>query len=468
MGFNNYQINIILRAVVLVASTFLLAHLIYNDGYILFWLIVLGLVIFQVFNLVVYLDATNKAIARFFKRLSEETLPDNFQVKETDDYYEVLKSEFNKVLDSFRKHREEVEQQYQYIKTIVQHASIGIFTFNREGNIQIINRAARELLEVKQLNNINELKVVNPKLVDHLKSLKTGGRALVKLESEEGPIQLSIYAIELTLKDESFKLISLQNIQSELEEKEMEAWQNLVRVLTHEIMNSVTPISSLAALVEKELEYQLHNDMEVNAISNDEVKDLYKSVETIHKRSEGLIRFVSDFRNLTIIPKPKLQTVSVAELFHHVLTLMQFEINEYKIALTQSIEPETAEIAVDQELISQVLINLMKNAVEALRENQDRRIHLSYSMEHQQPTIKIADNGSGIDEEALQKIFIPFFTTKRTGSGIGLSLSRQIMRQHGGNITVKTHMGQGTEFTLKFNKEMSQLPVIEEVDVDLS
>jgi signal transduction histidine kinase len=279
--------------------------------------------------------------------------------------------------------------------------------------------------------------------------LKTGGRELVRVKNGDETVQLSVYAIELTLRGEELKLISMSNIQSELEEKEMEAWQNLVRVLTHEIMNSVTPISSLAGVVEDEL----HRKLIASELSmgKEEAEDMHLSVQTISKRSEGLIKFVREFRSLTHIPKPKLAEVCVKPLLEELSMLHKKELADNNISISISVEPEKIWVMIDKTLIEQVLINLIKNAIQAFGEKKDKTIILSsYINEKGSAIISVKDTGTGIEPEALEKIFIPFFSTKQTGSGIGLSLSKQIMRQHEGNITVKSVVGEGTEFLLRF------------------
>jgi signal transduction histidine kinase len=241
--------------------------------------------------------------------------------------------------------------------------------------------------------------------------------------------------------------VSLQNIHSELEEKEMEAWQNLVRVLTHEIMNSITPIQSLAATVESEIESQI----KTSKLNGEQFEDMQLAVQTIQKRSQGLIRFIQDFRNLTHTPKPKLKTIKVTQMLDEIGTLMQKELDQNKIYFIKSLQPADLKINADKELIEQVLINLIKNSIQAFDEQNERIIEMrAYKTDKGRPVISVKDNGSGIDEEALQRIFIPFYTTKKSGSGIGLSLSRQIMRQHQGSITVKSKLDEGTEFSLKF------------------
>lgn len=336
----------------------------------------------------------------------------------------------------------------QFFKNIVQHVGIGILTFNKEGSIQIMNTAAKRLLRVDKVDNLDDLREVDNSLVDSFLKLKTGGRELLRLKMGDETLYLSLYAIELTLRGEVMKLISMSNIQSELEEKEMEAWQNLVRVLTHEIMNSVTPISSLAGMVEEELDTKLKNSDFL--LKKEEAEDMYLSVQTIGKRSAGLIKFVKEFRNLTHVPKPNLTEVAVKNLLEEMAMLHKKELADHGIVTLVEVQSNDLVLQADKTMIEQVLINLIKNAIQAFDNQQEKKIILSAHTNEGHVIISVKDNGNGIDADAMERIFVPFFTTKKTGSGIGLSLSRQIMRQHGGQITVKSKLGEGTEFLLRF------------------
>ncbi len=297
---------------------------------------------------------------------------------------------------------------------------------------------------------MKDLSEVSATLVDVFQKLKTGGRELTQLKIGEEMVQLSSYAIELTLKGDNVKLISVQNIQRELEEKEMEAWQNLVRVLTHEIMNSVTPISSLASIVEEELRNHLH-EQQSEPLDKEQLQDIHLSLQTTAKRSEGLIHFVKEFRSLTAIPKPRPALFDIQNLLEEIGLLHKKELLDKNIQLNITVYPEDLTIMADRNLIEQVLINLFKNAIQAFEENEGKVIEMrAFANEKSRPVISVKDNGVGIDTEAMEKIFIPFFTTKKIGSGIGLSLSRQIMRQHAATLSVKSTPGKGTEFYLRF------------------
>ncbi len=449
MGFKNLRFNIILRIVLLILTILAMTYAFYrteNDTNAIMLLILAAI---EVYFLLRVLDKTNREISTFLSSIRYDDFTTTYPTKGRGKSMNELYNEFNNVIRKFREIRAEKEANYHYFRTIVQHVGIGLITFNKLGEVQIINSAAKNLIGVESINSIFELSKVSPKLVESLVKLKTGGSDLIDISVDGSRIQLSVYVIELVLRGEEFKLVSIQNIQSELEEKEMDAWQKLIRILTHEIMNSVTPLSSLAATVEENLIDNVEDDV---PIEKEELEDIYLAVKTIKKRSEGLIHFVSDFRNLTRLPEPKVQEEDMQDVIQHILLLLSKEIEENHIDISLNIKPQGLKFNVDKEQIDQVLINILQNAIHAMNENSGERFLLinCFINAYDRPTLTIRDNGSGIDEEALSKIFIPFFTTKKQGSGIGLSLSKQIMRKHGGAISVRSVIDEGTEFTLRF------------------
>jgi len=447
----NWRSPLVTRLGILLATLVVFAFMVASSDRSYFLLLaLLGAIGFQVAQLMKVVESSNDNISSFLDSIRFDDLSQSFKTDSNDPSIQRLHKELNEALSKLRMSRREKDSEYQFFKNIVQHVAIGLLTFKRDGSIQIMNSAAKRLLRINKADRIEDLKEVSESLVDTFVKLKTGGRELLRLKFGDETVQLSVFAIELTLRDEEVKLISMSNIQSELEEKEMEAWQNLVRVLTHEIMNSVTPISSLAGIVEEDLKKRIDVETE-EPLKREDLEDMYLSLQTISKRSAGLIRFVKEFRNLTHIPKPKLAEVSVKELLEELAILHKKELADHAINISVQVNPVNLYILADKTMIEQVLINLLKNAIQAFDEQTDKRIELqAYANEKGRAVISVKDNGAGIDSEALEKIFIPFFSTKKTGSGIGLSLSKQIMRQHEGNITVKSTLGEGTEFLLRF------------------
>ncbi len=436
------------RLLILATTLFFFGFLLGRSSSV-FILIALGIAIF--FQLIRFANFNQDGMppvpdlsAVFFDETTQ-----TFKSNSADDLVHRHCGKMNEAFNASRQSRRERDSDYQFFRNIVQHVGIGLLTFKKDGTVQIINSSARRLLRVNQIQNITELNSASPTLVEAFEKLKTGGRELIHLKIGDDSVQLSVFAIELTLRGEEIKLISMSNIQSELEEKEMEAWQNLVRVLTHEIMNSVTPISSLAGTVEDELQQRLQQAS--FELTKEDLEDMHLSLQTISRRSAGLIRFVKEFRNLTQVPQPRMGEIAIQPLLEEMAMLHKKELSDRGIAITCKTEPAQLTALADKNMIEQVLINLIKNAIQAFDEQPEKKIELAaYTSEKGRPIISIRDNGAGIDSDALEKIFIPFFSTKKTGSGIGLSLSRQIMRVHEGRISVKSTLGEGTEFLLRF------------------
>ena len=449
MGFN-WRSPVLPRVAFLAASIFLFGFFAFSKGDWIYALIFMALSAYQIKLLIEYLDRSNENIASFLDSIQFDDLSYSFKTASDDPAVKRLHEELNAAMLKLRNSRREKDSEFLFFKNIVMHVGIGLIVFKEDGNIEIFNSAARKLLKINRVEKLNDLKDVSETLVHVFEKLKTGGRELVRLKIGEELVQLSAYAIELNLRGENVKLISIQNIQSELEEKEMEAWQNLVRVLTHEIMNSVTPISSLAGIVEEELKPHV-NDLHPLPLSKDQMADIHLSLQTISKRSEGLIHFVKEFRSLTAIPKPRPTQINVRSLFDELTVLHKRDLADREIQLITSVYPEDLTLSADKNMVEQVLINLIRNAIQSFEDQSDKQVEMkAYVNEKSRAVISIKDNGTGIDPEAMEKIFIPFFTTKKTGSGIGLSLSRQIMRQHQGTLTVKSTVGKGTEFFMRF------------------
>lgn len=447
---SNWRSPVTPRVAFLSATIFLACFFAFATNDWVYAVIFLAVSVFQIKLLIEYLDRSHHNIASFLDSIQFDDLSYSFKTQSDDPVVQRLHKELNEAMLKLRNSRREKDSEFLFFKNIVMHVGIGLIIFKEDGKIEIFNSAARRLLKINRAENISDLKDVSETLVNVFIKLKTGGRELVRLKIGDDLFQLSIYAIELTLRGENVKLISIQNIQSELEEKEMEAWQNLVRVLTHEIMNSVTPISSLAGIVEEELKQHMESE-QTGPLTEDQLNDIHLSLQTISKRSEGLIHFVKEFRSLTNIPKPRPVQIEVKCLLDELVILHKKELSENSIQINLSVYPEDLTISADKNMIEQVLINLIKNAIQSFEDQENKCIEIKASLnEKSRPVISVKDNGTGIDPEALDKIFIPFFTTKKTGSGIGLSLSRQIMRQHQGTLTAKSTVGKGTEFFLRF------------------
>lgn len=448
MIYRHFRFHCILRVLLLGATIGLLAYLASRTTLYATIAIAAALALYQVYDLIHYVEKTNRDLTRFLQSIQHADFSQTFTGGGLGSSFDDLKAAFMRVTDEFRRARAEKEEHFRYLQTVVQHVAIGLLAFKADGAVDLINNAAKRLLRVPHLKNIAALEALSPALVDTLRRLKSGEKALVKIEDGEGLLQVAVSATEFKLRDELFTLVSLQNIQSELEEKEMEAWQNLIRVLTHEIMNSVTPIASLASSINDLLPPAAAGEAPV---SRETVQDVRSAVQTIQRRSVGLLHFVDSYRNLTRIPKPNFQVFPVATLFAQVQQLMSANVREGGICFETHVEPASLMLTADPELIEQVLINLLLNAMQALQDHARPCIELNAGLDDRgKIIIHVKDNGPGIIAEALANIFIPFFTTKQGGSGIGLSLSRQIMRLHRGTISARSLPNVETVFTLRF------------------
>ncbi|MGQ1888944.1 sensor histidine kinase [Thermophagus sp. OGC60D27] len=417
-------------------------------------LILVGLlIVFQVVAMIFYVDRTNRVLNNFLESIRYSDFTRTFQVESLDSSFDKLKKSFNEVIKDFQAVRAEKEENYFYLQTVIQHIGIALIAFQKDGKVELINNTTKKIFQVRTLHNIQGLREFSPEIVQKLLTIKHGENILVRVRQKDDLLQLAIYATEFRIHNRTIMLVSIKNIQQELDEKEMESWQKLIRVLTHEIMNSITPISSLSSTVQ-DLIHNIINSFEAQKIENEEtelLKEVEQALQTIHKRTDGLLHFVNTYRNLTKIPTPNFTIFKVSRLLNNICELHGKEIREKGITCSVIVEPESLELSADEHLIEQVLINLLKNAIHALDGREKPQIEImAFLNQRGRITIQVIDNGKGILPEVLDKIFIPFFTTKPQGSGIGLSLSRQIMRLHGGSINAYSKPGIETRFSLTF------------------
>jgi nitrogen fixation/metabolism regulation signal transduction histidine kinase len=449
MVFRNFRFVVFLRIAVLALTILGLVLLVVHTSFYATATVLAVAVIIQFMGLLRYVERTSDEVGRFLRSIRYADFSTTFTGRKRGKPFDELRASFNEVMEEFRKTRSETEEQAQYLQTVVQHVGVGLMSFTKDGEVGLINTAAKRMFQIHHLANIRSLEAISGHLVATLRRLTSGEKALVKIEHENETLQLAIYATELRLRDQHYTLVSLHNIRSELEENEMEAWQNLIRVLTHEIMNSITPISSLASTVNDLLDNQ--GSSPKDALPAEAIEDIRRALQTIEKRSQGLLHFVDAYRDLTRIPRPEFRVFHISELFSRVEQLLKQQLDGSAVALTSRVEPSTLELAADQSLLEQVLINLVVNAMHALEGRTNPAITLDARMNGKgRVAIEVQDNGPGIPQEIQDRIFIPFFTTKKDGSGIGLSLSRQIIRLHGGTISVRSIRNERTVFTMRF------------------
>lgn len=450
MTYKNFRVNTIIR-ILLLAAAILLFFQSLKWEYRVTPILVAVIIIILVISLIRYVERTNRDLAGFLESIRFSEFTRTFQIEGMGSSFDELSRAFNDVIKDFQKVRSEKEEHFHYLQSVVQNIDVSIIAYRKDGTVEMINKAAKKLFQIHSLKNIKGLEQLSAELVNTLLNISPGENTLVKVQDQDDILQLAIYATEFKVKDKLIILATINNIQNVLEEQETEAWQKLIRVLTHEIMNSITPIASLSSTLEIMLKGitdggNIHEDMDM-----DTVMEILQALQTINKRSTGLLHFVNTYRNLTRIPKPNFKIFPVADLFKNIYLLMEEEITASKVKFVTEVEPRNIEVSADEQLIEQVIINLIRNSMHALENRKDPVIELKTFMNKRgRVTMQVSDNGTGILPEVLDKIFIPFFTTKQTGSGIGLSLSRQILRLHNGTITAHSVPDQETIFTLTF------------------
>jgi two-component system nitrogen regulation sensor histidine kinase NtrY len=453
MFWKTFQFRITTRVLLLAATLLLFAFIVAGYRLPFLTVAVFLLAVFQVYSLIRFTEKTNRDLSRFLLSIKYDDTSQSFRSEGLGSSFTELKEAFGLIMRKIREKRSEAEVHARYLNTIIQHVGIGLLIYKTDGTVDLINNPAKKLLNVAALRNINDLKRISPDLVAILQQLKHGDKKLVKIYCEEETRHISLSSCTFLLREEKYLLVSLQNIQAELEEKEMEAWQNLVRVLTHEIVNSITPISSMTATLLDSLgSPEKNRDADANHLSPEEIEETAEALKTIHQRSQGLMNFVNSYRNMTLIPEPQFEILPLLDFFTRVEKLMKPRLTAGAIDFRQSVEPKTLELTADPNLMEQVMINLVLNAIHAVDGRKDPCIRLLASLSPENTIIiTVEDNGAGIAEEALEKIFIPFFTTTKQGSGIGLSLSRQILRMHNATISARSIPDKGTVFTMRFH-----------------
>lgn len=449
MVYKRFSIGISLRIVGITICLFLIVWLYYSQSLLLAPGILILIVLILTGEMIYYVNSINHKLARFLDSIRFTDFSSSFtsDSKMGGSFREVNKA-FNEVMEVFKQTRAEKEEQMLFLQVIIQHINTGIISFNAEGKIGVINNAAKHLLQIPQFRDITDLGKLSPKLLKEVVEMKPGQRISFKVNNG---LHLIIQSASLKMGGQSWSLLSLQNINAELQSNELEAWQNLTKVLRHEIMNSITPISSLVESLRTILDEDSYVQQEGILIKKDGFLDIQEGLDTIANRSKGLVTFVNAYRDYTNIPEPKKELVPVKSLFENVIGLMKEELRSKHIDIQTEIVPIELEVLCDPDQITMILINLVKNASESIQNQADRTILLKALGQGDLGTsIQVEDHGSGIIPEALERIFVPFYTTKKTGSGIGLAISRQIMNLHKGSLTVTSTPNERTVFTLNF------------------
>jgi two-component system, NtrC family, nitrogen regulation sensor histidine kinase NtrY len=447
-----YEINILLRLLLLLitigASVFLLLK-----SLLAYAVLVLLVLIYQVWELLRFITKSNFELDQFIESIHYRDFSRHFDVKNAPEPVKDLRKGFNEINSTFKLISREKEMQYIYLQKILELVETGIISYEVEsGELIWMNDSFKKIMGIPYLKTIHSLEKRDAQLYQDILSLKPKENKITSIVTDKNTIKILLSATAFQTDDKIYKLIAFQNVNEVVDETESQAWRKLLSVMTHEIMNSIAPISSLADTLNYRLSALNSQQTDNSKISPYLLDDLQVGIETIQKRSEGLLKFAETYRNLNKITTLNLKKVYARDLFENLYQLMHPTLEAKNIELEIILKNPDLQLDVDTNLIEQALINLLVNAIEAVKEVEHaKKIQLSaYISPNNKTILKVADNGSGISEEVLDKIFIPFFSTRKSGSGIGLSLCKQIMMLHKGHIQVQSTEGEGTAFSLQF------------------
>jgi two-component system nitrogen regulation sensor histidine kinase NtrY len=450
MIFNRYEWRLVLRVIFLFITLTLTSLLVVKDLY-LFLVITIPLVVYEVLDLIRFQKKAQDEVSQFVESIHYRDFSRHFDVRKAPNELKPLRKGFNEINTTFKLISRERETQYHYLQKILELVDTGILSYEQDnGETGWINEAFKKLIGVPYLKTIHSLEKREEGLYKEIIKLKPGDSKIVTMTRNQQLVKILVTASVLRSDEKIYKLVAFQNVSEALDETESKAWQKLLNVMTHEIMNSVAPISSLADT----LKNRLQSPEIAGCVASSQLEDLELGIDTIKRRSEGLLKFTESYRSLNKITKLDLTKILVRNLFETLNSLMRPTLEKKHIELEIILRDPALAIEADLNLIEQVLINLMVNAVEAVKDRENPRLTLSAEIQSNNKTlVKVMDNGLGMPPELLDKIFIPFFSTRKNGSGIGLSLCKQIMLLHKGNIQVQSTNGVGSAFILQFSPQ---------------
>lgn len=424
-----------------------IAFTITSRSYILFCLSAI-LLIAQVYSLISFINSTNRKIAYFFDAIRNEDFTLRFPERVTIKSFKELNQSLNRVNGLIQEVHLQLQIRENYYQEILKQANIGIMTFNEKGHILFSNPTLEKLLNYSPLNHIKQLSQIDGGLYDIFKPFEPFERKLFQLTNEREQKQLALKCTPMTLDNNPLLLVVAQDIHHELDEKETDSWVRLIRVLTHEIMNTITPITSISDSILKHFRAVASENS--TSVDKEIITSSIRGLKVIRDQGSDLMEFVQSYRSFLNVPKPDKTLISAHKLFEKARVLTSKEANP-TTKISWSIQPNGLDLFVDEKQITQVLINLVKNAAHSLEGIENGNIHVTASVDgNDRKYIEVKDNGPGIPEELIDEIFVPFFTTKDKGTGIGLSLSKQIMQRHGGSLKLHSVPNQATTFTLLF------------------
>ena len=440
---DKFRTKVIVHILSMVFSAMLGFYLIYNESSITGLIVAAMIFTYTVFSLFRLVNKTNTNLAQFLLSIQYDDFESSFSTRKNSEVEEEsLHNVFNLITGKFRDLRSEKEAQHQFLLSLVEQVETGLICFDENWQTIMMNRAMKEILRKSYIPSIKSIAKIDQNLHDTIVELLPGDKKLLDVIIQNNRLQLALLGSQIKMKDELIRIIVIQNISTELDNQEIRSWQKLIRILTHEIMNSVSPVVSLASTTD--------NILSQNPIPNeDTITNMHKAIRAIKHRGEALLGFTERYRALTRVPPPEMEEVNLLDLVDQIFTLFAAELTADNINLIKRFPKHKIQIMADPGLLEQTIINLFKNAMQAVKGREAPTIEVQIYRDNRNTILQIADNGNGIEKGMIDQIFIPFFTTKEEGSGIGLSLSRQIILMHGGTISVQSEVGKGSVFTIQ-------------------
>ncbi|MEX0740331.1 MAG: ATP-binding protein [Pseudohongiella sp.] len=441
--FKGHRYQTVLNIGLLLACAFASSYLILVGAWSGAVILLLGTTILIAMRMIRQVNKQQKSFAQFIRNIAHNDFSTTTLLHGADDATADFLAAQKTLIDKYKQLKAEKSAQHEYLDRVVEHVDTALLCFDEAGKVVIANRSAKELLQVSLLINMHQIDAACLLLGEAMRSLNPGKSQLLKVVIGTETMQLLLSARDFKLLGNPHKLVSIQNIQAAIDETEIASWHKLIKVLTHEIMNSMTPIVSLSSHLEKNLQ-------------DDHDTDMGRGIRSIASRSQGLLRFVESYRSLSNLPAPVPTEINMADLFDRITLLIEDRLSSHGCTLSIDVNPPSMTIIADRHQVEQILLNLLANAVDAVIEQPSRHIRLkAYVDSRRRPVISVTDTGSGIPEKQLDDIFTPFFTTKETGSGVGLSLSRQLAQLNHAALTVRSEVGEGSSFLLVFERNRS-------------
>ncbi len=451
MASKRFNLLISLRVILMLVNTLTLAFIWQNFELLFTPVLLLIILLVQLIELIYFVNKTNRELQKFLEALNYGDYAVSFNNAKLGGAFKELDQSFKNLIETVRSSKAEKESQSELLKLALENIKLGLIIVDDSGRVILLNQAAQAMLKIPHFRHWQMFEKKATQFARQLDNFSFQGRKLIELDSGNGNREFYLDLEHINLLGTNYHLISFSDLKNEIEQKEIDAWHKLIRILAHEVMNSVTPVTSLSETVKNLLTNEKGEPLPSQEIDEERIDDILLALDTIIKRSRGMLGFVEEYRKLTKLPAPHYENFKLRDLFEEVTTLMKSQAQQKGVVLNAELPHQKLQLRADRKMIEQVLINLISNAIYSCEAREDARIDLQAQVTENHLIIEVSDNGAGIPEDILPSVFIPFFSTRKNGTGIGLTLSKNIMQIHNGSISVHSIPNEQTRFRLSFN-----------------